>query len=341
MMLLPYPEDQQDSIRVKNIPIQDTVVLKSDTASLSVINQPGDSVPRRIRISVPKPVTEVTDTISVCRRNSIEDVTFYDSSNLVTRIYPSHRDTFPFLFTAKNRQIEAEVKASLIKQLRPGDEIPLNPLHNDWITIIILCSAFLFTLVRGSSATLFQGVERYFLFRGLNKPSTKDTGGIFTLDSTIKNLVSFLMFALFGYSAVSYSGFTQSAISGIIFWIIAVFTVITAVTMRHLACLIIGEVTTEREVFSEYLVTVYQFYRFGAISLFVAAILISYTTIFPVKLCISGGLIALAALYLIRVIRLFIIFINKNISFFYLILYLCALEILPVLISVKYISGLA
>ncbi len=52
------------------------------------------------------------------------------------------------------------------------------------------------------------------------------------------------------------------------------------------------------------------------------------------------GIIVLGILYLIRVLRLFVIFINRNISILYLILYLCALEILPILISVKYISGL-
>ena len=45
-------------------------------------------------------------------------------------------------------------------------------------------------------------------------------------------------------------------------------------------------------------------------------------------------------MYSIRVIRLLIIFLNRNISIFYLILYLCALEILPVLIVVKYFTGL-
>ena len=72
-----------------------------------------------------KPVPEITDTISVCRRNSIEDVTFYDSNNLVTRIEPVHTDKFPFLFTAKDRMIKEEAKASLVKHLRAGDEIPL------------------------------------------------------------------------------------------------------------------------------------------------------------------------------------------------------------------------
>ena len=184
-------------------------------------------------------------------------------------------------------------------------------------------------------------MERFFLFRGVNNPSSRDIGGLFTLESTIKNLISFLILGLFGYSAASYYNIIPSAISGIIFWIISVIIIIAAVTLRHLVCLVTGAASGERELFTEYLLGIYQFYRFSAILIFVVIILISYSTIFPLESCFIAGAIVLGTLYLIRVIRLFIIFINKNISLFYLILYLCALEILPVVISVKYFSGLA
>jgi hypothetical protein len=341
MMLLPYPVSLQDSTGGKNIPMRDSVSLRSDTTLLSNVIELEDSVPHKIKKSVAIPIPEITDTISVCRRNSIEDITFYDSTNLVTRIEPIHRDKFPFIFTGINQQIQEEAKASLVKHLRAGEEIPFRSLHNDWITLIILFTAFVFALIRKSSDNIFQGAERFFLFRGINTPNARDTGGLFTLESTIKNLVSFLMLGLFSYSAASYYNIIPSSITGIVFWIISVIIIITALTLRHLICHLTGEVSGEREAFTEYLMGIYQFYRFSGLSLFVVTILISYTTIFPEKSCLIAGVIALAILYMIRIIRLFIIFINRNISLFYLILYLCALEILPVLIFVKYFSGLA
>jgi hypothetical protein len=341
MMLLPYPEDQQDSIQGKDIRIRDSLSLKSDSASISGIIHSGDSVPRRMKTLVTKPAPEITDTISVCRRNSIEDVTFYDPNNLIGRIEPPHRDAFPYLFTAKNRLIQEEAKATLVKHLRAGDEIPLRPLHDDWIILIILLATFLFTIIRKSSDNIFQGVERFFLFKGVNNPASRDTGGLFTLESTLKNLISFLILGLFGYSAASYHNIIPSAPGGIIFWFISVIIIIAAVSLRHLVCLITGAASGERELFTEYLLAIYQFYRYSALLIFVVIILISYSTIFPLESCFTAGAIVLATLYLIRVIRLFIIFINRNISLFYLILYLCALEILPVVISVKYFSGLA
>jgi len=341
MMPLLCPEEQQDSIPVKNIPFLDSVILKSDSALLLKSMHPGDSFPHRITKEVFQTFPEITDTISVCRRNSIEDITFYDSVNLVTRIDSIQTDKFPFLFTTKGRRINEEAKASLVKHLRAGDEIPLRPVHDDWMILIILCATLLFAIIRKSSDNILHSVERFFLFRGVNDPSSKDFGGLFIWESTIKNLTAFLILGLFGYAVASYHNLIPSAISGIIFWIISVIIIITAVTLRHLICLITGTISGKREIFLEYLVSIYQFYRFGAFLIFIVTILLSYTTIFSAELWYTAGVIVLATLYLIRVMRLFIIFINKNISLFYLILYLCALEILPVVIFVKYISGLA
>ena len=339
MMLLTFPENQQDSVPLKNIPIQDSVHLKSDSASVFNTLQLKDSVPHRIKSSSGKPFFEITDTISVCRRNSIEDVTFYDSNNVVTRIEPIRSDKFPFLFTEKNRHIQEEVKAALVKHLRDGSEIPFRPLHDDWILLIILVATFLFALIRKSSDNIMQGLGRFFLFRGVNDPSSRDTTGLFSWESTINNLISFLVLGLFGYSAASYYNLIPAILAGIIFWIISVAIIISAVTIRHVLCLIIGIASGEKDTFREYLLGVYQYYRFSSLLIFVLIILMSYTTIFPIKTFFDAGLIVLATFYLIRILRLFMIFIKRNISLFYLILYLCALEILPVLILVKYISG--
>jgi hypothetical protein len=280
------------------------------------------------------------DTTSVSNRNSIADITFYDSNNIATRVDPLYKDRFPFAFTEKSRQMEAVLRASVVKQLKPGREIPLKPLHDDWIILIILIVIFLFSLVRKSSKNMLPGLTRFFLFRGINDPSSRDIGGLFQWESTIKNLISFLIFGLFAYSAASFYNFIPSAITGIIFWIISVMSVISAITLRHIICIITGSASGEKDLFRDYLDGIYQYYRFSALFLFVIIILMSYTTIFPVNSYFIAGIIVLGILYLIRIMRLFMIFLTRNISIFYLILYLCALEILPVVISVRYISGL-
>jgi hypothetical protein len=116
--------------------------------------------------------------------------------------------------------------------------------------------------------------------------------------------------------------------------------VIFGITSRHFMCLAAGNLSGESDVFNEYLITVYQSYRFSSVLLFGVIILLTYTVLSPVQVYFVFGVIILIIFYLYRVTRLLLIFIKRNMSILYLILYLCALEILPVLIIVKYFTGL-
>ena len=280
------------------------------------------------------------DTNSVCLRNSISDITFYDSNNFVLKTDTLLIDRFPYVFIEKNKKIQNELRITLLKQLRPGKDNPSQPLHNDWIIGIILIAAFLYSLVRTTSKNMLPDVSRFFLFRGINDPSSRDIGGLLHWQPAILNLISFLIIALFAYCAASYYNFIPFGFSGIIFWLISLGVIISAFTLRHIVCILTGKISGENGVFREYLVGIYHSYRFSALILFVLVILMSYTMILPARMGFISGLIVFVIMYLIRIIRLMIIFLNRNISIFYLILYLCALEFLPVVISVKYFSGL-
>jgi hypothetical protein len=131
-----------------------------------------------------------------------------------------------------------------------------------------------------------------------------------------------------------------ASFSRILVWLIILCVIMISAGIRYIICIITGEMSGTAGIFREYLFGVYQGYRFGALFLYILILLISYTLFFPANAGFMAGAAIMAILYLIRVIRLFIIFLNSNISIFYLILYLCALEILPVLIIIKYISGL-
>jgi hypothetical protein len=285
-------------------------------------------------------ISEQNDTTAVCFRNSISDVTFYDSVNLVTKIDRTHRIEFPYIFIEKNRLREARAKETLMEHLKEGKSVPVQLFHADWIILVILVAAFLYSILRQFSQKLIPEVTRFFFFRGIDDPASRDIGGLFHWESTIINLVSFISLALFAYCSAHYYDFIPYGISGFFFWLIALGIIIAILTLRHGVCLITGSLSGEDEAFNEYLVTVYQSYRFMALVLFVLVILVSYTTLLPSKTIFHLGFFSMAVFYLMRIIRLFLIFIKRNISILYLILYLCALEFLPVLITLKYFTGL-
>jgi hypothetical protein len=340
MMIISSSESPQDTVPVKGSIFQHSGWLKSDSLSYVNISLRKDSV-YHIPVKAAKPVPFVyADTSLHCFRNSIADITFYDSNNVISKIEHSLPGRFPFDFMEKNRKVHDEAGTALLKQLKPGSELPQKPYHNDFIIVVILFAAFLYSIIRSSSQSLFLVVSRFFLFRGINDPSLRDIGGLFHWHSTVINLISFLILGLFFYSAAEYYDFIPPSLVGIKFWLIALGIIIAVITLHHIMCIITGNASGQREVFREYLLAVYQSYRFSALFMFVIIVLMSYTALFTVSFFITSGIVVLFALYLIRIFRLLIIFINRNISIFYLILYLCALEILPVLITIKYFTGL-
>jgi len=297
----------QDVIRSNNIVLNDSIAVKPD---------------------------------SLCIRNSITDVSYYDTINVVTKIKWGSYNKFPFLFIEKNVQIQDEKRTSLLKHLKSGQDLPLQPLHEEWIIGILLIAAFLFSFIRASTKNGLPEAKRFSLLGGSGDLSSINTSGLFYWQSTILNLISFLTIALFAYCCAFYFNLIPYNISGIFYWLIALALIISSVTLRHFVCIIAGKVSGERELFLEYLHVVYQFYRFSALILIVIIIVMSYTVFLPISTCITSGIIVLCIMYLIRILRLMILFINRNISIFYFILYICALEILPVLVLVKYVSGL-
>jgi hypothetical protein len=340
MILLPRSDIEQDTIPRRILINQDSTKAKHDSLSHIISSQPKDSIKPKSTIirQIVQPVQ--TDTTSVCSRNGISDVTFYDINNFIRRIgYGSYKQ-FPYNFIEKEKQQQTEDKVILIKHLKPGIELPSHPLHTDWMIMIIIVAALLYSLVINTSRNISHGFARFFLFRGINDPVSRDLGGLFHWQSTILNLISFLILGLFGYSAISYYKLIPAGFKGIIIWLIVLGIISLAVALRHITCVLTGAASEEREVFRKYLLAIYQSYRFGALFIFIIIVLMSYTRFLPVNYFVEAGIIVLGIMYLIRVIRLLIIFLNRNISIFYLILYLCALEILPVLIIVKYLAGL-
>ena len=250
-MITSFSEIQQDTVPHKNAVSHDSVKTTSDSRSHVLSFQPKDSVRHKSIMVIPDQPDVYTDTISICSRNSIADITFYDYNNFVFRIGYGTYKQFPYIFTDKVRQQQIEEKAVLIKHLKPGDNLPSNPLHADWMILVIIVAVTLFSLIRKTKGNLFPGLARFFLFRGINDPVSRDIGGLFHWHSTILNLISFLIIGLFGYTAVSYFDLIPPGFRGIIIWLIALGIICLAVTLRHITCVITGFTSGEHEVFPE------------------------------------------------------------------------------------------
>jgi hypothetical protein len=316
--------------------LPDSVFRKLDEVPAYIRNADAGRIKKKISPAFP----EITDTTSVSIRNSIADVTFTDSLGFIRNIQPFTQGQFPFKLAGKTSPVSRDHTLTIIGSLKDGTPLPEKPLHHDWITVIIILSAFLWLVVRTTTRSMFPELTRFLLFRGINESSSRDTGSLFYWQSTILNFVSFLIISLFAYCAAAWYDFIPEGIQPFLFMLISLGIVVFGITSRHFICLAAGRLSSETEAFNEYLLTMYQSFRFTSVLLFAIVVFLAYTVIFPPNVYFVSGAIVLIIFYLYRVTRLFLIFIKRNISILYLILYLCALEILPVLILLKYFTGL-
>jgi len=328
---------------------QITIRINTDKLLHDSVFRKLDEIPAHIRYadSIKKikritrvPEVAITDTTSVCARNSIADITFYDSLSFVRNLDQLPPVFFPYSYVEKTMLLNQEQGTSMAGTLNEGSILPQKPLHHDWIIGVVFLAAYLWLIVRNTTRSIFPEMTRFFLLRGINESPSRDTGSLFTWQSTVMNFVSFMVLGLFTYCAAEWYDFIPEGIPPLLFMLISLGAVIFGVTFRHFICLAAGNLSGESEVFTEYLVNVYQYYRFSSVIVFVVVIVLVYTIILPPQTIILVGAIVLIMFYVLRVLRLFLIFMKRNISVLYLILYLCALEILPVLIIVKYFTGL-
>lgn len=303
-------------------------------------------IPVEGKASAPAAVSRVqpvdsayADTTAVCQRSSIADVTYYDQANPAFKVRIEGGNS-SLLFFAENARIRSnERREALVKSLRNGEERSRASLQSDWSVLILLACLLLFTLVRTGSGKLKRS-EKILQLNTKNDAVVHDTGGLFHWQSVVLNLISFFVLSLFCYKAADVNGMIPQSIKGLGFWGMCLGGLALAFTIRHAICLATGRMSGQTEAFNEYLAGIYQSYHIAAIILYVLVLLVSYTFLLPSQVFLIAGIATVGLMYLYRVIRLVIIFLKRNISIFYLILYLCALEILPVAVAIRYFTGL-
>ena len=349
MMIGIYSVALQDTVRGKSRILSDStgqpispLLLNQKPVSDSTVKGaiPENRKTARNTINTALQETAPADTTSVCHRNSISDVSFYFPDNIIStgKLDPLNR--FPFEFTNKNRQADSLKLEILVRKLKPGQDLPARTMHDDWLILIMALALFLFSLVRSTSKDFMPEIKKFFLFRSISDPSKRKGSGLAQWQTVLLNLDSYIIISLFVYCFVSYNQIIPLGFSRILIWLIILSGIILAAGMRYVVCKMTGHISGSTEIFRDYLFGVYQSYRFSSLFLFFLIMLIRYTLFFPPNAGFVAGAIIIGVMYIFRITRLFIIFLNSNISIFYLILYLCALEILPVLITIKYFSGL-
>lgn len=204
-----------------------------------------------------------------------------------------------------------------------------------WLPGILLPGLFLFTWIKYayskylvqivSSTVNYQVSGR--LFRERNALLRNMSVGLNLIFAINVGLLVLYLFNFYHITQINHNLFISLLIYSI--------GITVVYTVKIFFCKVLGYIFLVREEFAEYVHNVTLFNKNIGMFLFPVVILYPYVD-HPLKpVVIYTGIVLYIIMILLRSLRSFQIIIRKGVSVFYLILYLCAVEILPVLLLIK------
>ncbi len=213
--------------------------------------------------------------------------------------------------------------------------------HYDWVLIVLLVSLGLFAWLRLFYNRLFKPVLISLLDYRESLKLFRDHSALFDRFSFFLNLLFYVNSGLFFFFVLKHYGIDIPVQNPFLIFVAVTVAMVLIYAGRYIICRLTGFISLSQNVFSEYTHNIFIINKNIGLFLFPLVIGIPYLPEGIVPFLIYGGLLLVGMGYMIRLWRAFQIFILNGFSIFYLILYLCALEFVPITVAVKYLQVLA
>ena len=205
----------------------------------------------------------------------------------------------------------------------------------DWITILLISSFLLLGWIQLFNkkylASLIKSVISYkksnTLYREKNTLTEKAS---FMVNLLFISNISVFVIQLKHFFSINLGSFEDFSLYIIMFGALTGLYIFRAISTSF-----IGFVFLKQKVFSEFFHNINIFTKNTGLFLLPVVITLQFLSYEYLAVIIYAGIILIAVLYLLQIVRSFQIIIRKNVSIFYMILYLCAFEFAPFLIIYK------
>ena len=221
----------------------------------------------------------------------------------------------------------------------PGKVLSGGVFDADWLLLISTLPVILFILASLFQRNVFIWLSKVVYSTRYSSASFRNRSPGSNTGHTLLLIVSFMSLATISYFCEILFSFRIWGLSGFALWLVNFGIISVGLGLRFIIIGFIGEFTGSRSAFEEYGFNLAQIYKFIAIPLLIINFLLLYLDSLPDIIFVVVAAILVLNMIIIRIIRLFSVFVRRGFSLFYMILYLCALEFTPILVFAKYISG--
>ena len=235
----------------------------------------------------------------------------------------------------KPRNESPVITSSIIEN--SGLQLPerqINSTNYDWLTLLLLVALVLFASVRTIWSkyvvSLFQSVVNYATsIRMFQEKNTSVIQGAFQLD-----LLFYLIFSAFTFQLVRFFNINLP-FSNLKLFLFSIGLILSYFLFKKLIYRVIGFLIEKNSETAEYVFNMNNFTRVAGIVLFPVVTVIAFYPFSNLHVPVTTGIILVAAIYFLLIIRGFVILFRKQFSIFYLFLYFCTLEFLPLILLYK------
>jgi hypothetical protein len=211
---------------------------------------------------------------------------------------------------------------------------PMNDTSNDWIILLLLVSLALFASVRTKwskyMVNLFQSTLNYpTALRMYQEKNSSNFYGAIQLD-----VIFYLVISMFSFQVLNFFRL-DSPYQNFFLFLLCLISIIAFFAIKNTIYRFMGLLIRKKNETGEYLFNASNFKRVAGLILLPLVAVIAFYPYGKEDIPVTTGIFIILFLYSLLVFRGFIILIRKQFSIFYLFLYFCTLEFLPLVLLYK------
>ena len=208
-----------------------------------------------------------------------------------------------------------------------------------WISCLLLLIFTIYVWLKiAYRKKIKQNFNAFFTNRAITQLSEEQA--LSSRLSVFLSIIFVVVWSLFIYQLNSFYGWHLSSQSGLLFYLQLCAIIVLTYFVKMETVKLLGFIFKTENESSEYIFNIFLFNKMTGLFLLPVVVCIAFCKQISPHYFIHIGLILLALMFLYRSLRGFIIaFGNSKISRFYLFVYLCTLEILPLIVLTKTFMG--
>lgn len=310
------------------VPPQDTTLPVLDTTF-----KPEDTTPKVIK-PVKKDSLAISQTIN-------DTVRLKDTTEVFIQTYSGFPRKAPFpeappVIKPTVIHYDSSIFTSHLLKTDKIEPVKKSDNKNEWPLGIILFALLLVAIVRTVHYKKFKQYFNAFFTERMYFQLLREEHTLISPISLLLNIVSALIFALFFYQVINFYFPGSTSLQGFPLYLTIVFYISLILLSKLFLYRFTGAIFSVSKLVSDYLYTIILFINVISIALIPLVISIEYFEVLNPKILIFTGGVLLLISFLYRNYRGFTIANSAgNISGVYLFFYLCALEILPLIVLFK------